>query len=70
MIMADEIVEQMDQKPTRRFTSYEDFLKEFYPKSTEQQEAQRKTESDGDFGIELAVESLNRHAGVLRFGED
>jgi len=68
--MADEIVEQMDQKPTRRFTSYEDFLKEFYPKSTEQQEAQRKTESDGDFGIELAVESLNRHAGVLRFGED
>ena len=67
--MADEVVEQTEQKPVKRFTTYEDFLREFYPKSTEQQEARRKTEDDGDFGVGLALDSLNRHANILRFGD-
>jgi len=65
--MADQVVEQTEQKPVKRFTSYEEFVREFYPKTTEQ-EAQQKTESDGEFGVELAFDSLNRHAGILRFG--
>jgi hypothetical protein len=55
------------QKAVKRFTTYEEFLKEFYPKSSERQ-AQQRTEDDGDFGSELAFDSLNRHAGDLRFG--
>jgi len=67
--MPDKATDQTEQKPVRRFCSYQEFLKEFYPRSTEQEEAQRKTEGDGDFGVELALESLSRHASVLRFGE-
>lgn len=65
--MPDQAVEQQEQKQVKRFTTYEEFLKEFYPKSSEQQ-AQRQTENNGDFGVELAFDSLNRHAGDLRFG--
>jgi hypothetical protein len=66
--MADQATDQVEQKPVKRFTSYEEFLKEFYPKSTEH-ESKEKAEDDGDFGVELAFDSLNRHANVLRFGE-
>ena len=62
-----EAPEQADREAVRRFTSFEEFLQEFYPKSCEEQDARREAEGDGDFGIELALESLGRHAGILRF---
>ena len=65
--MPDQAVEQQEQKSVKRFTTYEEFVKEFYPKSSEQQ-AQQQTENNGEFGVELAFDSLNRHAGALRFG--
>jgi hypothetical protein len=67
--MANQVAEQTEQKPVKRFTSYEDFLKEFYPRSAEDK-AREAREENGDFGGELALESLNRHASSLRFGED
>jgi hypothetical protein len=66
--MADQVAGQLEQKPVRRFTSYEEFLKEFYPKSTESK-AQEKSEENGDFGTELALDSLNKHAKALRFSD-
>lgn len=63
--MADRVVEQTEQKPVKRFTSYEEFLKEFYPRSTEQ-ENREKAEEDQEFGVELALDSLNRHGNILR----
>ena len=63
--MANQDLEQKEQKPVKRFTTPEEFRREYYPKSTEQ-EAQRKTQTEGEFGIELALESLGRHAGILQ----
>lgn len=64
--MADKLLEQKEHEPLKRFTSTEQFRKEYYPKA-EEQEARQKTESEGDFGSELAFESLTRHAGILQF---
>ena len=50
--MPDQAVEQQEQKPVKRFATYEEFLKEFYPKSSEQQ-ALQQTENNEEFGIEL-----------------
>ncbi|HLM81522.1 MAG TPA: hypothetical protein VK302_12940 [Terriglobales bacterium] len=61
--------EQKEQKPVRRFTTPEEFRREYYPKSTER-EAQQKTQEEGDFGVELAFGSLNRHASVLQLRRD
>jgi len=70
MNMADQATDQqVEQKPVKRFTSYEEFLKEFYPKSAEHESSKEKSKDDGDFGVELAFDSLNRHANVLRFSE-
>jgi hypothetical protein len=70
MNMSDRAADQqVEQKPMKRFSSYEEFLKEFYPKSAEHESSKEKSNEDGDFGIELAFDSLNRHANVLRFGE-
>jgi hypothetical protein len=66
--MATQATDQLEQKPVKRFTSYEEFQKEFYPKSTEH-ESKGESGDDEDFGVELAFDSLNRHANVLRFGE-
>jgi hypothetical protein len=63
--MTNQNIEQKEQKPMKRFTTPEEFRREYYPESTEQ-EARRKTEAEGDFGVELALDSLNRHAGVLQ----
>jgi len=57
--------DQSSPKAVKRFSSTEEFRKEYYPKSTEQ-EAQRRTE-EGEFGTDLALGSLDRHAGTLRF---
>ena len=62
--MSEPTVEHKEQKTVKRFTSSEEFLKEYYPQSIEQ-EAQRKTQSEGEFGTELASESLSRHAIIL-----
>jgi hypothetical protein len=67
--MADQVIGQLEQKTVKRFTSYEDFLKEFYPRSTER-ETQEKTEENRDFGMELALDSLNKHANALKFTDD
>jgi hypothetical protein len=67
--MATQAPDQLVQKPVKRFTSYEEFQKEFYPKSAGP-ESKGESEDDGDFGVELAFDSLNRHANVLRFGHD
>ena len=67
--MADQVNEQRAEKPVKRFTTYEEFQKEFYPKSTAP-ETKGESEDDGDFGVELAFDSLNRHANALRFGQD
>ena len=66
--MADQVAGQLEQKPVRRFTSYEEFLKEFYPTSTESK-VQEKSEENRDFGTELALDSLNKHANALRFSD-
>jgi hypothetical protein len=63
--MTNQNLEQKEQKPVRRFTTPEEFRREYYPESTEQ-EAQHKTEAEGEFGVELALDSLNRHANVLQ----
>jgi hypothetical protein len=63
--MTNQNLEQKEQKSVRRFTTPEEFRKEYYPKSIEQ-EAQRKNQEDGEFGVELALDSLNRHANVLQ----
>lgn len=60
--------ENEKEKTVKRFTSYKEFVKEFYPKQ-ERQEAQQAAETNGDFGAELAIDSLNKHAGLLRFGD-
>jgi hypothetical protein len=49
------------------FASNKEFVKEFYPKQ-EQQQAQQTAETKGDFGSELAFDSLNKPAGLLKFG--
>jgi len=66
--MADQVIEQVGQKPVKRFTNYEEFLKEFYPKSTEHK-AQENADDDKGFGVDLALDSLSRHAGILHFGK-
>ncbi len=66
--MATKAPERPDQKPVKRFTSLEEFQKEFYPKSAEH-DPKDESEDNGDFGVELAFDSLNRHANVLRFGQ-
>jgi len=63
--MTNQNPEQKEQKSVRRFTTPEEFRKEYYPKSIEQ-EAQQKTQAEGEFGVELALDSLNRHASVLQ----
>jgi hypothetical protein len=45
--MTSQNLELNEQKPVRRFTTPEEFLREYYPKSTEQ-DAHRKTEDEGD----------------------
>jgi len=65
--MANQDLEQ--QEPVKRFKTPEEFRREYYPKSTEQ-EAQQKTQAEGEFGEELAFDSLNRHASVLQFRID
>lgn len=67
--MATHATDQLEQKPVKRFTSYEEFQREFYPKST-RHGSKEETGDDEDFGVELAFDSLNRHANVLRFGQD
>jgi len=57
--------QNLEQKPARRFTTPEEFRRAYYPKSTEQ-EAQLKAQTEGEFGVELALDSLNRHANVLQ----
>jgi hypothetical protein len=63
--MTNQNLERKEQQAVKRFTSPEEFRREYYPKSTEQ-EARKKTEMEGEFGVELALDSLNRHAGVLQ----
>lgn len=62
--MANQDLGQKDQKPMKRFTTLEEFRREYYPKST-QEETQQKTRAE-EFGTDLAFESLNRHAGILQ----
>ena len=58
---------QNDQKQIRRFTSYEEFQKVFYPDSAKPDTPVDDDSEDHDFGAHLANESLNRHAAVLKF---
>ena len=60
--------ETLDQKQIRRFVSYEEFLQTFYPASAGQ-ETPAEEHDDDDFGANLAIESLNRHADTLKFGD-
>jgi hypothetical protein len=64
--MIDQNLEKVQQEPVKRFKTPEEFRKEYYPKST-QQEAQQKMRAEGEFGEDLALDSLNRHASVLQF---
>lgn len=63
--MTNQNLEQKEQKSVRRFTTPEEFRRAYYPKSTGQ-EALEKAETEGEFGVELALDSLNRHASVLQ----
>lgn len=63
--MTNQNVEQKEQKPVKRFTTQDEFRREYYPKSTEQEE-RRKMQTEGEFGVELALDSLNRHATALQ----
>jgi hypothetical protein len=67
--MANQEPERKQQESVRRFKTAEEFRTEYYPKSTEQ-ESQRKTQTEGGFGEELALDSLSRHAGVLQLRND
>ena len=58
---------QDDQTPVRRFTSYEEFQKAFYPDSSKPEIPVDNIKENCDFGALLATESLNRHAAVLKF---
>jgi hypothetical protein len=58
-------LEQKEQKSLKRFTTPEEFRRAYYPKSAGQ-EAQEKAQAEGEFGVELALDSLNRHANVLQ----
>ena len=66
--MENQDVETLEPKPIRRFVSYEEFLKAFYPESTGQEAAEEESGED-DFGTNLAIRSLNRHADILKFGD-
>jgi hypothetical protein len=55
------------EKPLKRFATYEEFLKAFYPKAEANKPVEKEEES-GDFGMSLAIDSLRRHAAVLKFG--
>ncbi len=67
--MANQDPERKQQEPVRRFKTPEEFRTEYYPKSTEQ-EAQQKTQTEGGFGEELALDSLSRHSNVLQLRND
>ena len=66
--MTEQQAQQSEQKAPKRFMSYDDFLKEFYPNRMEQEERE-KMENDEEFGTELAIASLKKHGGVLRLAE-
>jgi len=66
--MQNEPIETTEQKGPRRFESYEDFLRAFYPTSAETEIAKAEEEATEDFGTNLAIDSLNRHADILKFG--
>jgi hypothetical protein len=64
--MMNQNLEKVQQGTVKRFKTPEEFRKEYYPKST-QLEAQQKTQAEGEFGEDLALDSRNRHASVLQF---
>ena len=59
----------IERKQTRRFTSYEEFERAFYPESAKTESFEGERDENGDFGTNLAIESLNRHAAILKFGD-
>jgi len=67
--MQNQLIETAEQKGPRRFVSYEEFLRAFYPVSAEAEIAKVEAEANDDFGTNLAIDSLNRHADALRFEE-
>jgi len=54
------------EKQIRRFVGYEEFLNAFYPEFAQAERAEGP-EENGNFGAHLAIESLNRHAEILKF---
>ena len=60
-------LETSESKPIRRFVSYEEFLKAFWPDSAENPSTDEE-EENGDFGTNLAIDSLQRHGDILKFG--
>jgi hypothetical protein len=67
--MENQATETTEQRHIRRFTSYEEFQKAFYPESTKPESPEEDQEEDHDFGTHLAIQSLNRHAEILKFGD-
>jgi hypothetical protein len=66
--MTDKINAPAEKEQPKRFTSYEEFLKECYPKSAERTTNHNLGERENeDFGGDLAIDSLTRHSSILRF---
>ena len=60
-------IQKTEQAAIKRFGSYEEFLKAFYPESAASILVEEE-EQENDFGTNLAVDSLERHADILKFG--
>ena len=67
--MENQAAETIEQRQIRRFTSYEEFQKAFYPESAKPEGSGEDEDENHDFGTHLAIQSLNRHAEILKFGD-
>jgi hypothetical protein len=65
--LAKPSVPSSQDKPLRKFRTYEEYVKEFFPKGTEGAVKDDRGSGD-DFGVALAMDSLTKHAEILRFG--
>lgn len=67
--MENQDVERIEQKQIKRFVRYEEFQEAYYPESAEAESATEDRDGNHDFGTHLAIQSLNRHAEILKFGD-
>ena len=67
--MQNQDIKTIEQEQIRRFTNYEEFARAYYPESAKAETPAEEHDENHDFGTHLAIQSLNRHAKILKFGD-